>query len=455
MKSEFTKVNPKPNTVKPIVQGIEQLQRLRIQTGNRIAAIHRLRTSGDVTEIGTMTPDEQQKTEKEFNSTLDSIRKDYTRITDEVVAANYKKAKVSGYLPTPTKFQPTTLINSYSELLLVDQYLRHLENEEINIGQLEQALSEYPIYTNYLKTIPGIGPKIAGVIISEIDIYQTKYVKSAWVYAGLDTVIYGEYEDDNGKKHQLSQAELTAFYKENGSNAEITVNGHPVVFKTKGRDRSRVSLVQRPYRTASGEEALRNSISFNAYLKTKLIGVLGGSFLKQASTTVDGERMGTAAREGLASTLGWKPTKGASATVKKAEVIRFLRENGYVVETSIGRFAKIYYDYRGRIEKSVKPSHQGLTPAHIHNMAIRYMIKMFLRELYIVWRHLENLPIYKDYASAKLGYTHDSNVELYRQWGIDPNSLLDPEYLAEEEGQPEQIARYIKERNVPVGIINQ
>ena len=39
--SQYTRDSMGTNTIRPIVQGIEQLQKLRIATGNRIAAISR------------------------------------------------------------------------------------------------------------------------------------------------------------------------------------------------------------------------------------------------------------------------------------------------------------------------------------------------------------------------------------------------------------------------------
>lgn len=52
---------------------------------------------------------------------------------------------------------------------------------------------------------------------------------------------------------------------------------------------------------------------------------------------------------------------------------------------------------------------------HIHMMALRKMIKLFLAGLWVVWREAEGMPVTKPYALDKLG--HDSY--------IDPWSLLD------------------------------
>ncbi len=43
-----------------------------------------------------------------------------------------------------------------------------------------------------------------------------------------------------------------------------------------------------------------------------------------------------------------------------------------------------------------------------HNMALRYMVKRFLVDLYKVWRALEGLPIAPEYSEAKLGMKHSS-----------------------------------------------
>lgn len=43
---------------------------------------------------------------------------------------------------------------------------------------------------------------------------------------------------------------------------------------------------------------------------------------------------------------------------------------------------------------------------HQHNAANRYMVKMFLKDLYFAWRSLEGLPISEGYQEAYLGHKH-------------------------------------------------
>lgn len=56
--------------------------------------------------------------------------------------------------------------------------------------------------------------------------------------------------------------------------------------------------------------------------------------------------------------------------------------------------------------KSAKASLKGYK-LHIHQMALRPMVKRFLTDLLIRWREMEGLPITKPYAIDKLGHKED------------------------------------------------
>jgi hypothetical protein len=48
----------------------------------------------------------------------------------------------------------------------------------------------------------------------------------------------------------------------------------------------------------------------------------------------------------------------------------------------------------------------GSSKAHRHNAALRYMVKMFLADLWTTWRQLEGLPVTEPYAVTVLGRVH-------------------------------------------------
>lgn len=121
-----------------------------------------------------------------------------------------------------------------------------------------------------------------------------------------------------------------------------------------GRSRRSEHLIDFPYVNSKGEETVRKSITFNPTLKTKLLGVLASSFLR-----VGKER---------------------------------------------SKYAQVYYDYKNRLEN--RPDLADESKGHKHNMAMRYMIKIFLMDLHPVWRQLEGLPVSVPYHEAKLGIVH-------------------------------------------------
>ena len=99
---------------------------------------------------------------------------------------------------------------------------------------------------------------------------------------------------------------------------------------------------------------------FNAGLRSKLIGVLGSGFLKAKSP-----------------------------------------------------YAEFYYNMKQRLEsenwgmESKNPVNKARAKAgHQHAAAMRYMVKMFLKDLYVAWRTLEGLPVREPYQEEYLRKKH-------------------------------------------------
>jgi len=298
----------KREVLRTIVRSAYDLQKLRIQMGNRIAANFRAK-------LGQGPGQSEEELDKEAKNILEVLRLAYTRITDGVVEG-FK-------IPTPrqfAKFDGLEVITEYSELCLYAQYAEIERAESTHFARMGKVLEEFEIYTEFLKGVKGIGPAMAGVILSEFDIHKAEYPSSLWRYAGLDVAQDG-----------------------------------------RGRSRRKEHQIEVEYDAADGERKKRNSITFNPFLKSKLIGVLASSFLRAG-------------------------------------------ENKY---------STIYNDYKHRLETD--PSKQGLredgkTPewskGRRHNAALRYMVKCFLVALYNAWRPLEGLVVAPPYNEAKHGKKH-------------------------------------------------
>lgn len=303
--------------IRTYVRSAYQQQQLRIQMGNRIVANFKVK-------LGQQPSKSEDEIDEEGKEILDNLRKDYKKITDGLKT-----------FPTQAKFKAEGLLTSYTETCLLSQYIEMEKGEERQFNRLGQVLLDYPIYTEFLEKIKGIGPAMAGVIISEFDIYKAKYSSSLEMYIGLDVV-----KDDAG-------------------------NGY-------GRSNRGEHLVKRAYKDKDGNDKERNSVTFNPWLRTKLLGVLSGSFLR-------------AGNEKYVQVY-----KDAKHRYENHEKYGTHNDNKPDVE----RNAK--YGYKFTITNKTRR----------HRMAIRKMIKAFLIDLYVAWKTIEGLEVHRPYAEAKLGMKH-------------------------------------------------
>ena len=283
------------SNLKTIVRGAYDIQKNRIQTGNRLVGNFKAK-------LGQAPSEKEDTIDKEGQQVLLNLRRSHKLLTEGVAV-----------FPRQATFKGDEVISNYTELCLVDNYLELEEQEKNHFRRLGHILKEYPVYNSFLHGVTGVGPAMAGVMISEIDITKAEYPSSLHKYAGLDVAPDGQ-----------------------------------------GRSRKKEHLEDSEYTDKDGEVQIKKGITFNPFLKTKLVGVLGSSFIKQS------------------------PDKCV--------------------------YRKIYDDYKHRLENM--DAHKEKSKGHRHNMAVRYMVKMFLIDLYNAWRPLEGLPVAPTYSEAKLGKVH-------------------------------------------------
>lgn len=391
------------NTLRTMVKTNDDLQKLRIQMGNRI-------TRNFKQKLGITDSNAPEKTqgEDEFNI-LTRLKASYTRITDGVIIKG-DEILGSTKLPSEKKFEGDDLITSYGELLLVNNYIQTLATEQRNSRDMVKILNHIPIYTEWLSKIVGCGSAVSAVIISEFDIHKAQYDTSMQKYAGIDCITVGTYKDHTGKTQYVSEDEIVAYTLEHGSSSPMVIQSssgeqYVVDIHSEGRSRKSYALVNREYVDKEGIARTKKSITFNPFLKTKLLGVLGPSFLKLGGRVlVNGEKLGNEKRLSMAKTLGFD-SKGMEPKSISQNVVSFLREKGYDVVVERSKYNQVYYDYRKRLDNN--PRHDEKSALHKHNMANRFMIKIFIQDLYVQWRTLEGLTVVEPYEVRKLGLTHN------------------------------------------------
>ena len=246
----------KRNTLRTLCRSAYDLQKLRIETGNRIAAQFKSKLGGKPGKKEAQTIDE------EGQGLLKDLKARFKLLTEGVAKEG---------LPTKRKWKGDGLISDYSEAILIHNYLMLERNEATQFRRLESVLDEFPIYEGFLQGIRGCGPAMSAVIISEIDIAKARYPSSLWAYAGVDVVQNGD--------------------------------------ESRGRSRRKEHLREIDYIDKDGKPAKRVGITFNPFLKTKLTGVLGPCLIKANSDPYRAIYNGYKAR--LENHPKWKDTTKA------------------------------------------------------------------------------------------------------------------------------------------------
>ena len=288
--------------IRASVRTMYDMQKLRIAIGNRIVAAFRIKLG-----IESNVPVEE---DSEADELLKEIRAEFSRITDGI-----KRVTTQIKIESP-------LITSFGELMLIESYERQLDAESVHERAIASELINEPIWNEFLQGIRGVGPLMAGVIVSEIDISACNSISALWAYAGLDTV------------------------------TTINEDGEEV---TEGSSRKKHHLVEREYTNRKGEVTKAMSITFNPLLKTKMVGVLAGVFMR----------------------LG-------------------------------GEYKEIYDGYKFRLQH--RPDWKDRSKLHIDRAAKRYMIKMFLADLWTARRTIEGSAVCVTYQEENLDVTHHKKV---------------------------------------------
>ena len=410
--------NPVRQTLRQLVNGLYDLQKLRIATGNRVIAnlkarlgsipsekeeklskeakevLNILRTAEKLTADGAAklvpppsfdpdhddpeddtededkagsTPEERKllKKSKSIAKTLFTmLNKEYALLTDKRKRIPSKDEFTAMLLDKTSPLQGMLLIDSFSEFALATQYVELKKQEESGLRRLEGILEEFPVYTEFLKDIKGCGNLMSAVIVSYLDPYKAPYVSSFWAFCGLD-VVQGS-KDAKGKWVAQGTSYAGATWSE-------------------GRGRYEYHLVDRQYTDAAGREKTRRGTRYDPFVKTKLLGVLAGCLIKAKNEQYR------------------KIYDDYKHRLENHE--RYGTQNDKKVDEERNeRFKQLTPGW----DKSKNPKFMITSPGRRNRMALRYMIKLLLRDLYVKWRALENLEVKPSYQEAKLGHAHGS-----------------------------------------------
>ena len=261
----------KEKMITVMTRGAYDIQLLRMQTGGRLV-------SNFKAKLGQKSSGKEEDLDKEAKKVLDKLREHYIKLTDGIVK-----------FPKDDKhFKGDEVISDYTELCIMAQYIDLEKEEKKHFDRLEGALQQFPIYTEYLSNIDGIGRAMAGVLISEIDIHECKYPSSLWRWCGLDVAEDG-----------------------------------------KARSKRAEHLIDKEYIDKNGDKKVKKSITFSPFIHDKILGVLAGSLIRKGN-----EKYGKIYRDykhRLEHRPDWKATtKGHRANAAQRYMVKIFMLDYYV-----------------------------------------------------------------------------------------------------------------------------
>ena len=391
--SNYEAFDLKKEQIRVLISNIYDLQKMRISVGNRLVqsiylqlgvkpgmspesvreALINFYSDGrdiDVLEesiTGVVKKGEDGNPVRKNPATLlDLLMRDYKRITDMIADADTKAKTVKSAIKELNKGEDTlNVIRDENDVRLINSYNMLLKSEEDSVKVLEKYVKEHPMWDAFFKDIKGCGPLMTGVCLAYLDPYKAPHVSCFFKYCGLD-VVQDKDEDGNMLFHAIDNdmRRVAQVWGDDGNYEYIdcedgSVYEGEVSIACHGRRMGDTEMQpyyivdddgNRVYATdENGELKLKRGITYNPKLKTKLMGVLAGSFLKQKDPT----------------------------------------------------YSTIYYDQRNRYANSAY--YKNKSDAQKNMMAQRYMVKEFVRAMWIAWRTLEGLPVDEPYEVAKLG----------------------------------------------------
>lgn len=270
------------------------------------------------------------------------------------------------------KKSPTNAIELHAtDLNKLKGRVGDLEVAEKNaLKDLEEHLQEVSFYTNVIEKrkkhqFKGLGPRMASVIISSFDIEREDTVSKMWAFAGLAPIT----------ARRCKRCNMVVAETLKDSTDPHPIYKHPASTVVKCQHKGALIDVSETYASGKAMKPVPGEkLKYNAWLRSKLIGVLGPVLLQLGSP-----------------------------------------------------YRKVYDGYKHRKQQAG----WGVSDAHRHQAAIRKMVKILLLDIWKLWRAHEGLSVRPPYQEEKLGIFHSTGPD------FDENGMeIQPEGIPETDPAP-------------------
>lgn len=340
--------------IKAAVRSYYDTQKLRIAIGNRIAGAINL-------QMGQEPGKKQEDLDKEAQKIITKLRGEYKRITDAYVSGTFVQIEGSG----SKRVEKQVALGKCKKVEEVISKIRSLgEHDKTGI----ELITDKRIYDNVsvygeLLFSEEKQMKMIADLVKEHPMWNNFFLDVKGCGPLMAAVCLASF--DIGKARHVS-----SFWKYAGLDVINTVNEKGEIVESKANGKWYTE--KQDYIKKDGTVGDKLGLTYNPELRVKLLGVLGSSILKACL----------------------RPAKNEDGTYR-------LDEDGNKIFDRADGYAGAYVDYLARLNHN--PDKCGYSSARKNNMAIRYMIKQFVRDMWVVWREMAGFEVSTPYEVAFLG----------------------------------------------------
>lgn len=354
-KSELNLDDVQKLKIRNLLNSVYDIQKLRIATGNRIVQSFNI-------QMGQMPSTKQEDMEDEAKSMISQLKEEYKRIADAYLNRSFIIVTREG----KNKVNKEMKVAANLSIEKVISQVKSTVEDETKQSVLIKNKLDYKLVETYISLLDA-EESTTKILQKEVEKHPLwdAFFKDVNGCGPLMAAVCIGYLDVNVARH------VSSFWKYCGLDTVDVVKDDGTVVN-EGRAAKHAKFTEVQYIDKDGNTQTKHGLGYNPVVKTKLVGVLGSCLLKAGLRTVKDEK--------------GKPV---------------LDSNGNKQQTANG-YAKIYLDYLNRLNN--RADSDKLTPAHKHAMANRYMIKQFLRDLWVTWREMAGYEVSEPYEVEKLGY---------------------------------------------------
>lgn len=231
-----------------------------------------------------------------------------------------------------------------------------IKSKEIELNWIKTKL-DYDLVSEYISLLEVEKRNVASMkkLVHEHPLYNAFFTKPECCGIGEETAAACIAMFDIRKARHAS-----SFWSYAGLNPVRRINkdGEEVI-----EGNSKKYTEKRTYIDKDGKEQTKMGITYNPKLKTMLLGVTASNIMKCC-------------------------IRNEKDPVTKE-----------ILSTTVKGYAVQYMDYKHRKQNE----HPEWSAAHINNVAKRWMIRNFVRDLWVAWRQVEGLPVTIPYEQEFLG----------------------------------------------------